>query len=69
MNNTTIFILSLLNIVAELTELAYDLGAVTRKYGVPALVAIYVASDILWDKLTSFEMSIPTYRRQVVCAL
>ena len=69
MNNTTIFILSLLNIVAELTELAYDLGAVTRKYGVPALVAIYVAFDILWDKLTSFEMSISTYRRQVVCAL
>ena len=69
MNNTTIFILSLLNIVAELTELAYDLGAVTRKYGVPALVAIYVAFDILWDKLTSFEMSIPTYRRQVACAL
>ena len=69
MKNTTIFILSLLNIVAELTELAYDLGATTRKYGVPALVAIYVAFDILWDKLTSFEMSIPTYRSQVVCAL
>ncbi len=69
MNNTMIFILSLLNIIAELTELAYDLGAATRKYGVPALVAIYVAFDILWDMLTSFEMSIPTYRHQVRCAI
>lgn len=35
--------LHILNIFAELTEVAYDLGAATRKHVLPALVAIHVA--------------------------
>jgi len=36
--------LYVLDYTAELIELAYDLGAATRKYAVPALAAIYVAA-------------------------
>ena len=35
--------LTILDYTAELLELTYELGALTRKYLVPALVAIYVA--------------------------
>ena len=37
------YTLTLLDYTAELLELTYELGALTRKYVVPALVAIYVA--------------------------
>ena len=37
------YTLTLLDYTAELLELTYELGALTRKYMVPALVAIYVA--------------------------
>ena len=37
------YTLTLLDYTAELIELTYELGALTRKYVVPALVAVYVA--------------------------
>ena len=37
------YTLTLLDYTAELLELTYELGALTRKSVVPALVAIYVA--------------------------
>ena len=40
MNYTT---LQILDITSDLIELTYDLGAATRKYLVPAVVAAYVA--------------------------
>ncbi len=35
--------LTILDYTAELIELTFELGALTRKYAVPAMVAIYVA--------------------------
>jgi len=40
---TTLYIL---DIFAELIELTYDLGAATRKYAVPALIAVFVAASM-----------------------
>ncbi len=37
------YTLTILDYTAELIELTYELGALTRKYVIPALVAIYVA--------------------------
>ena len=37
------YTLALLDYTAELLELTYELGALARKYVVPALVTIYVA--------------------------
>ncbi len=37
------YTLTLLDYTAELIELTYELGALTRKHVVPAVVAIYVA--------------------------
>ncbi len=37
------YTLTLLDYTAELLELTYELGALARKYVVPALVAVYVA--------------------------
>lgn len=40
------YTLTLLDYTAELLELTYELGALARKYAVPALVAIYVAATL-----------------------
>ena len=53
--NIAFILLSILNIIAELTELTYDLGRVTRKYLVPALISLYVIGEMTWDSLTSQE--------------
>ena len=62
MNNTIIFLLSLINIFAELIELTYDLGVTTRKYVLPAViyvgVGITMASEYVWDSVTSMEYSL-----------
>ena len=47
--NIAFLILSILDIIAELTELTYDLGAATRKYVLPALVFTYVFIDKVVD--------------------
>ena len=39
------FILSILNVFAELTELTYDLGRVTRQHVLPAIVYTYVVTE------------------------
>ena len=51
-------ILSILNIIAELTELSYDLGRVTRKHLVPVLIGTYVLVQMGWEALTEMEMDI-----------
>ena len=56
--NIAFILLSILNIIAELTELTYDLGRVTRKYLVPALVSLYVIGELTWDTLTSQEWTL-----------
>ena len=56
--NFAFIILSILNIIAELTELSYDLGRVTRKHLVPVLVGTYVLVQMGWEALTEMEMDI-----------
>jgi hypothetical protein len=48
MNYTT---LQILDTTSDLIELTYDLGAATRKYLVPALVAAYVAVTMALEYL------------------
>ena len=66
MNNTILFLLSLINIFAELIELTYDLGVTTRKYVLPAViyvgVGITMASEYVWDSVTSMDYDLsPVY--------
>ena len=69
MNTTALFILSILDIIAELTQLSYELGVFTRKYIVPVLVAIFVAGEIVWDKLTSIEIDLNIRRTPLTTGL
>jgi hypothetical protein len=48
MNYTTLYIL---DYTAELVELTYDAGVWTRKYVLPALVAVYAACYIIIEYL------------------
>ena len=45
MNNVIILILALLGTLSDLFELTYELGSVTRKYIVPAVVYCYVVLE------------------------
>ena len=45
MNNTIILILALLGTLSDLFELTYELGTVTRKYVLPAMVLCYVVLE------------------------
>ena len=56
--NFAFILLSILNIMAELTELSYELGSLTRKYIVPAFVAVYVIGEMAWDSLTTVSFDI-----------
>ena len=67
MNNTILFLLAILDWVAELTQLSYELGALTRKYVVPALVAVYVAGEFVWDRLTTYEIPLRVYKTPLTC--
>jgi hypothetical protein len=62
MNNTIIFLLSVLDTISDLIELTYDLGVFSRKYILPAMifvgVGVYHYSMIVWDKITSQEYTI-----------
>ena len=55
MNNTIIFILTILDIMAELTQLTFEIGALTRKVMVPLLVATYVIGEMAWNYITPVE--------------
>lgn len=73
MNNTIIFLFSILNIVAELTELAYDAGAFTRQYILPIVVrmsvGVYHYGMMGWDYLTTQEWSIKVYNTPLTTGL
>ena len=51
-------LLFVLDFIAEVCHMVFQLGVLTRKYLLPALVAAYVAGEIVWEKVTSFEMSL-----------
>ncbi len=61
MNSTIIFILSILDLFSEAIHLVYQVGALTRKYIVPAMVYVYC---IIVHYITP-AMKIPYYYVQV----
>ena len=56
--NQAFIILAILDFMAELFHLTFQLGALTRRYGVPALIALYVVVEMGWDNLTSQEWTV-----------
>ncbi len=60
------YTLTLLDYTAELIEPTYDLGALTRRYAVPAVIAIYVAMDIAYNY---FQALRGPSRAQMIAAL
>ena len=67
--NFAFIILAILDIMAELTQLSYELGAVTRRYLVPALVALYVVGEMTWEALTSYEFNVKVYNTPLTSGL
>jgi hypothetical protein len=67
--NIAFIILSILNIFAELTELTYELGVITRRYLIPALVATYVVGEMVWDKCTTQEWKVTVYNTPLTSGL
>ena len=60
------YTLTLLDYTAELLELTYDLGALTRRYVVPAVITIYVMMDIAYNYVRSLR---GPSRGQMIAAL
>lgn len=59
-----LYLLFILDFMAELFHLTYQCGVLTRKYVIPCIVALYVCGEMMWDKLTSMEFTIvPTQQR------
>jgi hypothetical protein len=73
MNNTIIFLLSVLDVISDLIELTYDLGVFTRKYILPAvlfvIVGLHFYSNKLWDTLTSQEYTITVCKTPLTTGL
>ena len=60
------YTLTLLDYTAELIELTYDLGALTRRYAVPAFITIYVMMDIAYNYVRALR---GPSRAQMITAL
>ena len=56
--NFAFLILGFMDIFAELIELTYELGSVTRKYIVPVIITLYVLGDMAFEKITSQEFTL-----------
>ena len=61
MPTLALFLLAILDWFAEATQLTYEVGALTRKYAVPAAVALYVLTEMAWDRITSMEYTMKVY--------
>ena len=61
MNPTVIFILSVLDLFSEVIHLVFQVGVLTRQYGVPAVVYVYC----LIRQYIIPALSIPYYYLQV----
>ena len=59
MNTIALFLLAILDIMAEVTQLTYEVGAVIRKYAVPALVAVYVVVEMAVNSLIEYKLLLP----------
>ena len=61
--NTAFFILAIMDFMAEIFHLTYQLGGRARRYGVPVLIGAYVLMDMAWENLTEMEMDIKFPRK------
>ncbi len=55
-------LLTILLFISDLIETTYDLGVFTRQYILPGVVYLYCIMEFGWDRLTSMEYTISTYR-------
>ena len=53
---------TILLFVSDLIETTYDLGVFTRTHILPGVVYLYCIMESGWDRLTSMEYTIRTYR-------
>ena len=54
-------LLWVLDMVSELITLTYQAGQVTRKYGVPAVVALAVVTHMVWEEIAKFYDNHPPF--------
>ena len=52
--NAAFIILAIMDFMAELFHLTYQLGALTRQYAVPAHVALAVVTHMLWEEIVTY---------------
>ena len=57
MNNTTIFILAIIDYFAELIHLTYQAGALARQIIIPTVVILYICGEYMWTQLSEFYYS------------
>ena len=59
--NAALMILAVMDFMAELFHLTFQLGALTRRYAVPALVALAVVTHMVWEEIVKFYDSHPPF--------
>ena len=69
MNNTIIFMLAVLDYIAELIHLTYGLGALTRKVVVPTIAFTIVVCDIVWEYATAEYYTLRVYNTPLTTGL
>ena len=57
MNNTSIFILALIDYFAELIHLTYQAGALARQIVIPTVVILYICGEYIFTQLSEFYYS------------
>ena len=57
MNNTSIFILALIDYFAELIHLTYQAGALARKILIPTVVILYICGEYIFTQVSEFYYS------------
>lgn len=60
---------AVLDTIAELIHLTYQLGILTRQYALPAVVYLYVACELAWDYVTSQEYTLRVYNTPLTTGL
>ena len=57
MTNTSIFILAILDYIAELIHLTYEAGALARKIVIPTVVFLYICGEYVWTMVSEYYYS------------
>ena len=57
MTNTSIFILAILDYIAELITLTYQAGSLARKIIIPTVVFMIICGEYIWTEVSEFYYS------------